>query len=63
MVSAIVPGLNIELVDDRYLCTFSVAEEFAVVGYLRIVKKFCEVLMSKEVADSGLWPMLGGAEQ
>jgi hypothetical protein len=60
-MNTIVPGLNIELIDDRYLCTFSVAKElFVVVGNLLIVKKFCEILMSKEMADSGLRAMPGG---
>lgn len=54
-MSATVPGLNIEFIDDRYLCTFSVAEElFVVAGNLLIVKNFCEILMSKEMTDSGL---------
>ncbi|WP_236216246.1 hypothetical protein [Pseudomonas rhodesiae] len=60
-MSAIVPGLNIELIDDRYLCTFSVAKElFVVVGNILIVKRFCEFLLSKEMADSGLTPLPGG---
>ncbi|MNI34399.1 hypothetical protein D3C73_883890 [compost metagenome] len=54
-MSATVPGLNIELIDDRYLCTFSVAEElFCVVGDLLKVKSFCEFLISDRWAQSGL---------
>ncbi|MEO4017531.1 MULTISPECIES: hypothetical protein [Pseudomonas] len=60
-MSTTVPGLNIELIDDRYLCTFSVAQElFVVAGNLLIVKNFCEVLMSKEMTDSGLKPLPRG---
>ncbi|WGK88330.1 hypothetical protein [Pseudomonas migulae] len=57
-MSAIVPGMNMKLIDDSFLCTFSVAQElFLIVGNLLLVKKCCEILMSREVVDAGLEPL------
>lgn len=47
-----------KLLDERYLCTFSVAQELIlIVGNLLLVKECCEILMSKEMFDSGLRPL------
>jgi hypothetical protein len=55
---AIVPGMNIKLLDEHYLCTFSVAQELIlIVGNLLLVKDCCEMLMRKEMSDSGLKPL------
>jgi hypothetical protein len=50
--------MNMKLIDECYLCTFSVAQELIlIVGNLLLVKECCEILMSKEILDSGLRPL------
>lgn len=47
-MNAFAPGLNIKLIDDNYLCTFSVTQELnLIVGDILLIGKWCEIFMGK----------------